>query len=106
MLIESFNKNKPFLDYLQEKPPLILLDMLLDCENNNCKNVSSNFFSNYYNSIRILRRFNLIKCQYGGICTLTEIGENILKEYIKERELPIITKDKYKYIENSDFLKN
>jgi hypothetical protein len=77
ILENSFNENKPFLDALLSRFPLILLDRteLLNCKDNICENILSNYSSiqSYYYSIEILKQFGLIECQKIGICTLSRV---------------------------------
>jgi predicted transcriptional regulator len=101
ILENSFDENKPFLDALLSRLPLILLDRteLLNCKDNICENILFNYSSiqSYYYSIEILKQFGLIECQKIGICTLSNRGEKILRKYILENDLSTIVKAGYEY---------
>ena len=60
ILENSFDENKPFLDALFSRFPLILLN----------RTELLNYEDNY--SIEILKQFDLIECQKIGICTIKQ----------------------------------
>jgi hypothetical protein len=93
ILENSFDENKPFLDALLSRFPLILLD----------RAELLNYEDNY--SIEILKQFGLIECQKIGVCTLSNIGEKILRKYILEKDLSAIVKARYEYNIDKNLLK-
>jgi hypothetical protein len=106
ILVESFDKNESFLDHLLRESPLILLCRgQMNCENNISENISSNYLLDYYYSIEILKQFGLVECQGTEICTLSNMGEKILRKYILEKDLSTIVKARYEYNIDKNLLK-
>jgi hypothetical protein len=106
ILVESFDKNESFLDHLLRESPLILLcGGQMNCENNISENISSNYLLDYYYSIEILKQFGLVECQGTEICTLSNMGEKILRKYILEKDLSTIFKAGYEYRKDTNFFK-